>query len=167
VSSQTGAFVGVSQIGASGLPTTATAATLLFPLAVDAGATDAAVTTAISPYAFAAFDLDSNVTGIDRMYVADDPSSATGGIQKWTFDGVSWTRAAVFDAGIAVNTGFLGLAAWSSADGSVTVLGTTTESPSRLLEYIDDGVSTAPAPVVIATSPEKTAFRGVAIAPAP
>lgn len=36
---------------------------------------------------FVLFDRDATVPGVDTLYVADDRSPPTGGVQKWTFDG--------------------------------------------------------------------------------
>ena len=77
----------------------------------------------------------------------------------------NWTRAAVYTSGLAAGAGFLGVTAFVNADNTVTIVGTTTESPARLLAYTDDGVNTAPTPVVVATAAANTAFRGVVVAP--
>ena len=156
-------FVGVSSIGA-GEPTTASSATLLFPpAAVDAG--DASAGPALSPFAFVAFDLDTNVAGIDRMYVADWPNSGTGGIQKWTFDGSNWSFVAELAEGESGNQGMLGLTGFADASGTVTLVATTSDTPSRLVAYVDDGSTTHPTQTILAVSAKNTAFRGVTLEP--
>ena len=45
-------------------------------------------TTGASPYGFVFFDLDATVAGNDTLYLADDMA----GLQKWTFDGSSWSQ---------------------------------------------------------------------------
>ena len=45
-----------------------------------------------SPYGFALWDRNPSVAGVDTLYVADDRTAANGGgIQKWSFNGTSWT----------------------------------------------------------------------------
>lgn len=143
-------FTNVYAVGA-GLPTTAGQTSVALPgLPVSAA----------SPYAFALFDRSPAVPGVDTLYVADDRSAATGGgVQKWTFDGATWTLAATFTGALTV--GVRGLAA-AESDGGVLLVATTTDN--RLVRLVDDG-SPAPAAAVLATAPANTAFRGVAFAP--
>jgi len=71
---------GLNQIG-TGLPTTAGAAVTLLPGFPTASGS--------SPYGFYFADLSTTVPGLDVVYVADD--NTTGGIQKWSLVGTTWT----------------------------------------------------------------------------
>jgi hypothetical protein len=115
-------------------------------------------TTGASPYGFVFFDLDARVAGNDTLYVADD----SAGLQKWTFDGSSWTEVATLSLPAAV--GFRGVAGFAAA-GRVTLMASTAESGiDRLVVFVDDGVS-APVGKLVASSPVNTMFRGVSLSP--
>lgn len=149
----TGAY-GVSTVG-TGLPTTTGQTSLQLP-----GMPSVA---GISPYGTAMFDRNPNVAGLDTLYLADDRSIASGGgVQKWTFDGTTWTLAATYTTGLT--TGLRGLAAIQTGN-SITLVGSTSDtSLNKLVSGVDDGVN-APTFTVIATSPTNTLYRGVAPAP--
>ena len=150
VSASSGAFHGVSTVG-TGLPTTSGQTVTLLPgMPVDAG----------SAYGFSMLDLDASVTGLDTLYIADD-TAQTGGVQKWVFNGTTWTKIATFND--KTTTGFRGLTAYF--DGTNVVLIATTGDAASVVKYTDDGVNLAPTGTVIATAPANTAFRGVALAP--
>jgi hypothetical protein len=148
-----GAFDSVFTVG-TGLPTTVgQTATLLNGLPGASGP---------SPMGFAFFDLNPNVAGLDTLYLADDRGPAiAGGLQKWTFDGATWTSGPIFTNGIT--TGVRGLAATKMADGTIWLFATTNDG--KLVRFIDDQVNTNPAATVLATAPTNTAYRGVAISP--
>jgi hypothetical protein len=89
------------------------------------------------------------------MYVADDRVLASGGgVQRWNFDGSSWSLAYTFGG-----NGVTGLAVDFST-GNPTLFAT---NRSSLLTATDFGSGTSLS--VIATAEEGTAFRGVAFAP--
>jgi hypothetical protein len=113
--------------------------------------------TVTSPYAFAIFDRNPNVPGDDTLYVADDRGFPGGGVQKWTFDGTTWTLVNTFTNGATV--GSRGLAAVVTGN-NVTIVATTTNS--KVIVYVDDG-SAVPPGTVIATAALNTVYRGVAI----
>jgi hypothetical protein len=160
VSSQSGAYNGVSAVG-TGLPVTTVAAPTLIT---------GSDTVKYSPYAFAAFDTDGTA-GIDVIYVADDAAlnndaGFTGGVQKWVKgDAGTWAITATFTGFPAPEAGVApaprGLAAFRH-DGVVTLV--VTNTASELLKATDDGVTT-PAFVKIASAPAGTAFRSVVPAP--
>jgi hypothetical protein len=114
-------------------------------------------------YGYALLDLtnaDWAGTGADTLYVANATNRA-GTVEKYRWDGASWTRAAaVIDA-----PGVTGLVAHQN--GATVDLAVTT--PSKLLLVTDpSGTSTtfgAAAPTTLATAPVNTEFRGVALAP--
>ena len=114
-----------------------------------------------SPYGFAFFDRAS-VKGIDTVYVADDRTVASGGgIQKWSWNGTTWSLTKTFSNGIT--TGVRGLAAEVVA-GKVLVYATTTEaSANKLVKLVDDG-SASPPIVTLSTAAANTVYRGVAMA---
>jgi hypothetical protein len=147
-------FTSVLQIG-NGLPTTAGQTTTLLPGLPSTGA---------SPYGFVLFDVNSAVVGLDLLYIADDRAVPTGGIQKWTFDGTTWTLVTTFNSGLTASV--RGLAAYRQSDGSIALFATTTEtSVNRIVRFFDDFVNQSPTATVLATSPTNMLFRGVAISP--
>ena len=124
----------------------------------------------MSPYAFAFFDRNPTVAGLDTLYLTDDRSPETdgtgGGIQKWTFDGTAWSRVATF---IAVGDGrasFRGVTGIATSFGVALVASTAESSPNRLVIFVDEGSSSVTG-TVIATAPANTIFRGVALSPQP
>jgi len=152
-SSGSGAFVNVFTVG-TGLPTTTGQ-----PVTSFAGMP---ITTA-SPYSFVLFDRNPLVTGLDTLYVADDRATASGGgIQKWTFDGTTWTLVNTLKQGIT--SGVRGLAGIVTGTNVTLVATTTNASANVAVVFVDDGSAT-PAGTTIATAPMNTVFRGVAFAP--
>ncbi len=148
-----GTFVNVFTIG-SGLPTTSgQTATPLPGMSTVAGP---------SPYSFALVDRSAAISGLDTMYVADDRSLANfGGIQRWVYDGFSWTNDLTFGDG---TSGVRGLAAVVEGKG-VRIIATTSEVPTNRILSIYDEPGVSPTIVPIAMSPTNTAYRGVAFAP--
>jgi hypothetical protein len=152
-SSGTGVYVNVFTIG-SGLPMAAgQLASTLYGMPTTPGP---------SPYSFALLDRSAAISGVDTLYVADDRSFANnGGIQRWEYDGFSWTNTATFTDGTA---GARGLAATIEGTG-VRIIATTSESPTNRILSIYDEPGFSPIVVPIATSPTNTLYRGVAFAP--
>jgi len=154
VSAASSGFVGVATVG-SGLPTTGGQTTTLLP--------GFPTTSGPSPGGYVVFDLSPSIAGPDVVYVADDRSLASGGgLQKWTFDGASWTLAATFSNGLTA--GLRGLAGTLDDAGHPVLYATTADTPTKLVRATDDG-SPSPAFGLLATAPANTAFRGVAMAP--
>ena len=152
-SAASGTFVNVFTVG-SGLPTTpGQTATSLPGMPTAAGP---------SPYAFALLDRNPDVPGVDTLYVADDRSLPAGGVQKWTFDGTTWSLVTTLNSGLS--TGARGLTAFQ-AGANVTLVATTGEATqNRLVVVVDDG-SASPPVSTVATAPPNTMFHGVALAP--
>jgi hypothetical protein len=153
-----GTFQSVFAVG-SGLPTTTgQTATVLPGLPTTAGP---------SPYAFALLDRNANVAGLDTLYLADDRTTASGGgLQKWTFNGITWTLAKTFTNGLGA--GLRGVTAWTEGANVVLVVSEAGTPPNRLLTLVDEGSldpSYAPTFSAIATSPADTVYRGVVRAP--
>ena len=148
-------YNGVSQVGA-GLPTTAGQPVTVLP---GFGGT----TTAASPYGFYFADLSASVPGVDVVYVADD-SGATGGIQKWSLVGTTWTlNGTIASTSTATVRGLDG----NTAGTTVSLVAT---SPNGLFILSDNsGYNAAPTltslPAAVIANPANTFFRGVAFAP--
>jgi hypothetical protein len=148
-----GTFVNVFTIG-SGVPTSpGQTATPLPGMSTVAGP---------SPYSFALVDRSAAISGLDTMYVADDRSVANfGGIQRWVYDGFSWTNDLTFGDG---TSGVRGLAAAVEGSG-VRIIATTSETPTNRILSVFDEPGFSPTVVPIAISPTNTLYRGVAFAP--
>jgi hypothetical protein len=118
-----------------------------------------------SPYGFVLFDRNASVPGVDTLYLADDRTVAGGGgIQKWTYNGTTWTLVTTFNAD--ATTHFRGVAGRVLAGGAVELYVTTTEaSANRLMEMVDDGTSPSTIFITMATAPANTLYRGVAFSP--
>ena len=101
-------------------------------------------TTGASPFAYAMFDLAATPVGNDTMYVADASAAASaGGVQKWTFNGTTWSRVAVLN--IAANVGFRSVAGYTTdvaGQKTVTLMATTAEATPRLVGFVDTGAAT-------------------------
>jgi hypothetical protein len=148
-------FYGIFSVG-TGTPTMSSTATILPGFATTSGP---------SPYAFVLLDRDAAVAGVDAAYVADDRAPASGGgVQRWTLSAGTWTLGATFNMGIT--SGVRGVTAWVEG-GEVAVATVTGENPSRLVLYRDRAGTMPGMPVVLATAPMNTQFRGVALAPTP
>jgi hypothetical protein len=148
-----GGFNGVFTVD-GGLPTDAGQVANLLP---------GMPTSTTSPASFLVFDRSPSVPGPDLIYFAESSSSTTlRGIQKWTSNGLSWTLAATFNSGLT--NGVAGLTGYRDGN-SVILFATTLESTTRLLKFVDDGVSTTPTPTVVYTAPTNYVLRGVALVP--
>jgi hypothetical protein len=152
-SSATNANYGLNQIG-TGLPTAAGAAVTLLP----------GFPTASGPssYGFYFTDLSPTVPGVDVVYVTDD--NTTGGIQKWSLVGSTWTlNGTIGGSATALLRGLTG-----SRTGTAVQL---VASGSGGLYTISDqaGYNTAPTtttlPAPFVPLPANTSFRGVAFTP--
>jgi hypothetical protein len=111
-------------------------------------------------------DFDFNAAG-NVAYIADDRAVASGGgIQKWTFDGSSWSLAYTILSGSA--NGARGLAVdWSGVNP--VVYATTGEgsagTPNKLVSYVDTGVTGTA--TVLATAGTLQFWRGLVLIPEP
>lgn len=116
-----------------------------------------------TPNGFVLLDLDNQVAGLDTAYVADTRSINTGGgVQKWTFDGTTWTLKATFAQGLASAPYFVAAAKLGT---DVVVVATTQESPNRVVRFVDDGQNLTPASFALTTAQPDTNFRGIALSP--
>ena len=101
-------------------------------------------------------------------YVADDTSVATS-IQKWTFNGSTWSQKFTFSTANGLTAGCRGLAVDFSGANPV-LYATTADSATKLIKITDtsafaDTSDTADQATTLATAPALTAFSGVALAP--
>jgi 2',3'-cyclic-nucleotide 2'-phosphodiesterase (5'-nucleotidase family) len=144
VSSASGTFQGVGTVG-SGLQTTGGQTPSLLP----------GFPTASGPSPYGFYISDANT-----VYVADDRTTPNGGIQKWTFNGATWTLAKTMGgAGARGVTGYV-------SGSNVVLFATTTEaSANKLVTVTDDGSNSTPAFTTLASAPANTAFRGIDLAP--
>jgi hypothetical protein len=90
-----------------------------------------------------------------------DGGAALRGIQKWTYNGTTWSLAGTLS--LAANVGFRSIAGLL-VGGKPTLLASTADgaTSNRLVVFVDDGVT---APRVVATSATNTFFRGVSLPP--
>lgn len=135
---------GIYAVG-NGLPTTS-------------GQTTSLIASVASPYSFFFADLNSNVAGVDTLYVADD----SAGLLKFsTIDGKTWSKTGTISA-----TGLTGLTG-SVSNGAVQLFAT---SASKLYSFADssgaNGVLSGSL-VTLASASTNTAFRGLAVTPVP
>jgi hypothetical protein len=102
---------------------------------------------------------------VDKKF--QDTSAAVGGLQKWTFDGATWSKVATFnldDTG-AATARMRGVAGMVTGN-AVTLVATSADgAPNRLLMYVDDGATANPRPTLLSKAIANTIYRGVALAP--
>ncbi len=151
LSTASGAFQGVASVG-SGTPTTSGQTTTLLPgFPTVAGP---------SSYMFFFADLSAGVAGPDTVYVADDRASPNGGIQKWTYNGSTWSLTNTI--GLSGTRGITGTVSGTNVTLWVTDGGTL----RTLTDTAGYNVNNNGTLTTLATAPTNTAFRGVAFAPA-
>ncbi len=107
------------------------------------------------------------------VYIADDRTSAAGGLLKWTRSGGvdtdlgtgTWAAAATFNLTGVSGTSLAGLRglAGETVGGVTTLFGISTDN--RLVSFTDTGVGSAFA--TLASAPVNTNWRGVEIIPTP
>lgn len=121
----------------------------------------------LSPYGFVAFDTDATA-GIDLLYIADDRTNGSGGVQRWTLNNTTWTLAGTMSVG--ASSGCRGLTGFASGSNHV-LIATTSEAgiaATRLVSLTDTGATPSSiTATLLATAATNTAYRGVALAPSP
>ena len=144
---------GINQIG-TGLPTAAGAAVTLLPGFPTASGS--------SPYGFYFADLSATVPGLDVVYVTDD--ATTGGIQKWSLVGGTWTlNGTIGGSTTALLRGLTGQRTGAAVQ-LVASGGGGLYSVSDQAGY-NAAPTTAALPAPFVALPTNTSFRGVAFAP--
>lgn len=152
-SSATGTFQGVSAVG-TGLPTTSGQTITALP----------GMPTATGGSRYDFYFADPNT-----LYIADDSNitTASGGLQKWTFDGSIWSLAYTMTTNLTA--GLRGLT--GVVNGGVATLYATTADAvnatngNKLVMVTDTGVGSPF--TTLATAPGNEAFRGVEFSPVP
>ncbi len=145
--SASGAFQGVCTVG-SGLPTTGSQAIAVLP----------GFPTAAGPSNYDHFFADPTT-----LYVADDRTNGSGGIQKWTLAAGVWTLQ--YTLALAANSGCRGVSGFKQ-NGATTLWATAN---TAALTQIVSGIDTGPGSplTVLASAPTNTAFRGIRFLAAP
>ncbi|MBZ5640114.1 MAG: hypothetical protein LAO51_15315 [Acidobacteriia bacterium] len=153
-------FKGVNAIG-TGLPTTPSQ-----PVVRLFGLTDA---TSPSGYSYFFADLTDAVPGFDTLYIADDSSNATGGVQKYSLVGGTWVANGSVEGASNAYRGLVG-----KVNGTTTTLYATRKGGSgatgggELVSLVDatgyNATITATSSIIAAAA-ANTSFRGVAFAP--
>jgi hypothetical protein len=119
------------------------------------------VPTNSSPFAFFFADLDSEVFGVDTLYIASDNADA---LTKYSLVGGTWTDNGTVGTGGQDYRGLTG-----TVSGSTVTL-YAIRGGHQLVSLVDASGyngAFAGAPSLLASSPVNTAFRGVAFAPVP
>lgn len=102
-------------------------------------------------------------------YVADESATtAGGGIQKWTFNGFTWTLAYTFatSTNTAITTGARGLVVDFSGTNPILYATTAEGSSNRLISIVDGGsLATSTITTLATATTSNTIFRGVAFSP--
>lgn len=142
----------INTIGSGTTTTLASTVTLVVPTG-----------TTSSPYQFAI------APSLTYGYVADDNSIATGGgIQKWTFNGFTWSLAYTFatSTNTAVTSGARGLVVDFSGTNPIIYATTAESSSNRLISIVDGGsLATSTITTLATATTTNTIFRGVAFTP--
>ncbi|MCY1022816.1 hypothetical protein [Pyxidicoccus sp. MSG2] len=130
--------------------------------------------------AFATLDTNGDLVP-DVAYVAA-PSAGfrstpnTLNLQKWTFDGATWTQVAGFVPRVPDSTGAPamlpvdGVTAVKTPAGVrvyVTMALTASSTSNHLATFLDDGTTLNPVPTLLVSSPQNTLFRSVVLSPRP
>ena len=155
---------GVWQVG-TGLATTAGQTSTLL---INAGA-------GASTYGFVLFDTNSDGTN-DLAYLADDRTTAGGGLQKWVLTGGTWTNTwsvLVNASGTTSTTAAVGFAGirglagtWDAVNGAQLFATTTETSNNRVIAFSDTG-ATPTSFTNLASAGTNYAFRGVDLTAVP
>jgi hypothetical protein len=113
-----------------------------------------------SPYGFSVNSAENIV------YVADDrTTSNSGGIQKWTRSGTTWTLAYTLSTG-GTNGARSVTIDWSGTYPVIYAI-TTNSTTGTLIRITDSNATGASPAIILATAPANTAFRSVAMVPKP
>jgi hypothetical protein len=168
--SSSGTGYGIWSIG-TGLPTSAGSTSTL---AINTAGTG---TGTASPYGFVMFDTNKDSL-LDTAFIADDRTSAGGGLQKWTFNGTAWVNsyslrfdAAAGNLSATASSGFVGIrgltGGYDDTTGAFSLFATTTETASnRIVSVLDNG-ATPTTYTTLASAGANNVFRGIDIVTVP
>ena len=152
-----GTFQGVATVG-TGLPTTTGNTITILP----------GFPTASGPSTYGFSMSPGALASGSVAYVADDRTTTSGGIQKWNYDGTTWTLTYTLGTGVS-NIGARGVTVDYSAYNSTTGLGAVIYGTSaeallnRIFTITDNGSSSTATTLATASSLNK--FRGIQFAP--
>jgi hypothetical protein len=160
---------GIFSIG-TGLPTSAGSTSTLAINTAGTGTGNA------SPYGFVMFDTNKDSL-LDTAFIADDRTSAGGGLQKWTLSGAAWVNSyallfntvggltATAGSGIVGIRGLTG--SYDDSTGAFNLFATTTDaSNNRIVSVVDNG-TTPTTFTTLASAGTNLAFRGIDIMSVP
>jgi hypothetical protein len=120
-----------------------------------------------SPYSMFIADLSNSVAGADTIYVANDDNSTgtLSGIQKWTFNGTTWSMTGTVGSGA---NQIRGLTGFVSTTGEVTLIGSVTANAlAQVTDTSGYGGTLSGSLSTFATAGTNTAFRGIVWVPEP
>jgi hypothetical protein len=161
---------GIWSIG-TGLPTSAGSTSTLAINTAGIGTGNA------SPSGFVMFDTNKDSL-LDTAFIADDRTSAGGGLQKWTFNGTAWVNsyslrfdAAAGNLSATASSGFVGIrgltGGYDDTTGAFSLFATTTETASnRIVSVLDNG-ATPTTYTTLASAGANNVFRGIDIVTVP
>jgi hypothetical protein len=112
--------------------------------------------TTLAPTDFAFLDANT-------LYVADEsnPTTGQGGLQKWTFDGTTWSIAYRITAGLGTS-GLRSMTLGTDSAGNPLIYAIHGTSATNLVSIVDTGAASSA--TILATAPAGFAFRGVEFA---
>ncbi|MEO7312180.1 MAG: T9SS type A sorting domain-containing protein [Chitinophagaceae bacterium] len=126
-----------------------------------------------SPQAFVFFDVDTSIAGPDLLYICDDvnPDDGNQGLNKYSFDGSSWTYRGRFRDECS------GVCGYINCLGKVVLFITSgNNANNKIYKYIDNSALTGDliennlplsfAGTQIASAGSQRVFRGIQMAPA-
>lgn len=117
--------------------------------------------------AFFFADIDTGVSGLDTLFVADEAA----GLSKFSFDGTIWTARGVVGVSADAYRGLTGTVSGSSVTLFATRKGGSgLTGGGELVTLTDASGSTGNltgTPTLLATAATNTAFRGIALTPVP
>ncbi|NBQ15684.1 MAG: hypothetical protein EBU31_14030, partial [Proteobacteria bacterium] len=126
-----------------------------------------------STYGFVMFDTNQDGS-VDLAYLADDRTTAGGGLQKWMLVGGTWTQSwsrLVNSTGTLSDTAAIGFAGirgltgtWDAVNGAQLYATTTETTNNRLISIVDNG-SIPTLATNLASAGTNYVFRGVAFTP--
>ena len=161
---------GIWSIG-TGLPTSAGSTSTLAINMAGIG------TGTASPSGFVMFDTNKDSL-LDTAFIADDRTSAGGGLQKWTFNGTAWVNsyslrfdAAAGNLSATASTGFVGIrgltGGYDDTTGAFSLFATTTEASNNRIVSVVDAGTTPTTYTALASAGTNLAFRGIDIVTVP
>jgi hypothetical protein len=151
-SSASSPFIALFTVGA-GLPTTAPTTGTVLPGMIGMPPTGTASPTP-NMYDFLLLDLESSVSGLDTLFLADD----SDGVERWTFNGTTWTEDTTFTV---LTSPCIGLTGWVTSTGVTLII--TTQAGS--IERIVVPSAGSPAATLLVTAATNTVYRSVTLAP--